>query len=323
MTRVLLASALALLGTALVYGLLGLVELLQGNHARAAELLARSDLNEIYVKYHLALAEEAAERKRFERDVALARRIQVSFLPPEMPQIPGVEIYGGNIPSRGVSGDYYQVVKREDHDDVAVIIADVSGKGIAASLLTGYVDALFLAYLGAGHPPHEVFNRVSPQMNGKTPVEAFALGQMRTAALSSVATKWCAVEDADEMAIMGSGHQALPQVAASGLADAVDAFCEGIRELIRRHPYTRKDYFHVYLNDMGESALEILINIFHEAPDWGTELRERQRFLLDDVYTWIASGIGDEFVGAELAFAMDPISAVMCLRRILSTRRWR
>jgi ornithine cyclodeaminase len=45
-------------------------------------------------------------------------------------------------------------------------------------------------------------------------VEAFALGQLRTAALSSVATKWCSAEDADEMAIMGSGHQALPQVAA-------------------------------------------------------------------------------------------------------------
>ena len=45
-------------------------------------------------------------------------------------------------------------------------------------------------------------------------VEAFALGQMRTAALSSVATRWSALEDAEEMAILGSGHQALPQVAA-------------------------------------------------------------------------------------------------------------
>ena len=39
---------------------------------------------------NLALAEEAAERKRFERDVALARRIQVNFLPPETPQTRGV-----------------------------------------------------------------------------------------------------------------------------------------------------------------------------------------------------------------------------------------
>ena len=45
-------------------------------------------------------------------------------------------------------------------------------------------------------------------------IEAFALGQMRTASLSSVATKWCSVADADEMAIMGSGHQARPQVSA-------------------------------------------------------------------------------------------------------------
>jgi serine phosphatase RsbU (regulator of sigma subunit) len=124
--------------------------------------------------HNLALAEEAAERERFERDVALARRIQVNFLPPDTPQASGFEIYGGNIPSRGVSGDYYQVVERPEHGDLAVIIADVSGKGIAASLLTGYVDALCLAYLGEGHPPDEVFNRVSPQMNAKTPAEAFA-----------------------------------------------------------------------------------------------------------------------------------------------------
>ncbi len=123
---------------------------------------------------NLALAEEAAERQRFERDVTLARRIQVALLPAEMPQLPGVEIYGHNTPSRGVSGDYYQVVERAGGDEVAIVIADVSGKGIAASLLTGYVDALFNAYLGEGFGPREIFSRVSPQMNRKTPVEQFA-----------------------------------------------------------------------------------------------------------------------------------------------------
>ena len=123
---------------------------------------------------NLALAEEAAERQRFEREVTLARRIQVALLPAEMPQLPGVEIYGRNTPSRGVSGDYYQVVERADGDEVAIVIADVSGKGIGASLLTGYVDALVNAYLGENLEPAEIFNRVSPQMNAKTPVESFA-----------------------------------------------------------------------------------------------------------------------------------------------------
>lgn len=63
--------------------------------------------------------------------------------------------------------------------------------------------------------------------------------------------------------------------------DKVEAFCEGVRELIRLHPYMRKDYFHVYLNNLGPSSLDVLVYVFWETPDWSTELRERQRFLLD------------------------------------------
>lgn len=43
-------------------------------------------------------------------------------------------------------------------------------------------------------------------------IEAFALGQLRTAAIAGIATRWLSREDADEMAIIGTGHQALPQV---------------------------------------------------------------------------------------------------------------
>lgn len=63
--------------------------------------------------------------------------------------------------------------------------------------------------------------------------------------------------------------------------DKIEAFCEGIRELVRLHPYMRKDYFHVYLNSLGASSLDVLVYVFWETPDWSTELRERQRFLLD------------------------------------------
>lgn len=63
--------------------------------------------------------------------------------------------------------------------------------------------------------------------------------------------------------------------------ERIDAFCEGIRELIRRHPYTRKDSFHVYLNQFGPHSLDILVYMFFTAPDWGTELRERHRLAVD------------------------------------------
>ncbi|MCG6921385.1 MAG: mechanosensitive ion channel family protein [Acidobacteria bacterium] len=63
--------------------------------------------------------------------------------------------------------------------------------------------------------------------------------------------------------------------------EKIDVLCEGIRELVRRHPYTRKDYFHVYLNQYGPSSLDILLYIFWETPDWATELRERHRLAVD------------------------------------------
>lgn len=63
--------------------------------------------------------------------------------------------------------------------------------------------------------------------------------------------------------------------------EQLDAFCEGIRELIRRHPYTRKDYYHVYFNDFGSSSLDILLYCFVACPDWAIELRERHRLLTD------------------------------------------
>ena len=63
--------------------------------------------------------------------------------------------------------------------------------------------------------------------------------------------------------------------------EKIAAFCEGIRELLRVHPYTRKDYYQVWLNEFAGSSLDILVYVFWKTPDWPTELRERHRFMLD------------------------------------------
>jgi len=75
--------------------------------------------------------------------------------------------------------------------------------------------------------------------------------------------------------------------------EKIDAFCEGIRELVRRHPYTRKDYFHVYLNEFGSDSLQILVYVFFATPDWATELRERHRLGVDIIR--LATDLGVEF----------------------------
>lgn len=75
--------------------------------------------------------------------------------------------------------------------------------------------------------------------------------------------------------------------------NTIEAFCEGIRELIRNHPYTRKDYYHVWLNAFNNSSLDVLLYCFVKTPDWATELREKHRLFLDILR--IAKELGVEF----------------------------
>jgi MscS family membrane protein len=75
----------------------------------------------------------------------------------------------------------------------------------------------------------------------------------------------------------------------------IEAFCEGIRQIILAHKWTRKDMFHVYLNQLGASSLDILLYCFWKVPDRSTELSERHRLLLDILR------LGDE-LGVSFAF---------------------
>jgi phosphoserine phosphatase RsbU/P len=127
---------------------------------------------------NVALAEGAAERQRLEWELKQARRIQVGLFPQELPELPGYEIYAGNVPSRGVSGDYYEVIERADGTECVLLVADVSGKGMSASLLTGYLEALASVPIEAGLAPHEVFNRISGPLCRRTPSDRFATVMM-------------------------------------------------------------------------------------------------------------------------------------------------
>ena len=121
------------------------------------------------------LAEEALERERLERDVALARQIQVGLLPDALPEIDGWQLYAHNIPSRGVSGDFYKI-EHIDNGNCVIMVADVSGKGIAASLLTASLEALAAGPIHDGVAPEKIFSRISHLLFERTPPEKFATG---------------------------------------------------------------------------------------------------------------------------------------------------
>lgn len=87
--------------------------------------------------------------------------------------------------------------------------------------------------------------------------------------------------------------------------DKMVQFVEGIRQLIKDHPHTRKDYFHVYYNQFGPSSLDILLYVFHEVPDWSIELQERERLFVDIVKLAAKLGVNFAFPTQTIHLAKD------------------
>lgn len=80
---------------------------------------------------------EANEKRKFESELRIAREVQSVLLPNKDPDIQGYRIMGTNTPARIISGDYFDYIPLgpPESGKTAIIIADVSGKGVAAGLL--------------------------------------------------------------------------------------------------------------------------------------------------------------------------------------------
>ncbi len=86
------------------------------------------------------LVEQQLEKQRLEEEMRLARQIQEGLQPTEVPEVEGLEIATLAIPSRHVAGDYFDVVELEGNRAL-LAIADVTGKGMPASLLMSNLQA--------------------------------------------------------------------------------------------------------------------------------------------------------------------------------------
>jgi sigma-B regulation protein RsbU (phosphoserine phosphatase) len=90
------------------------------------------------------LLQTAAEKKRLEEELRIARQIQMSLLPRGPLDVPGLAVTGLCVPAREVGGDYYDFFKLPG-DLLGVLIADVSGKGTSAALYMAELKGLVLS----------------------------------------------------------------------------------------------------------------------------------------------------------------------------------
>ena len=124
---------------------------------------------------------ETLERKTIEQELALAASIQEGLFPDRMPTITGYEVAARSRPARQCGGDYYDALAIEIMDGEAssggrpylLCVADVSGKGLPASLLMSNMQATLRALLGRFPSLVELAARTNELLHATSPSNKF------------------------------------------------------------------------------------------------------------------------------------------------------
>ena len=147
-----------------VYGTYGAIILIGGF---AASLLA----SRIRAQVRAAIA-EGENRRRFERDLEIARTIQQGLLPDEPPRVPGYDIAGFSDPADQTGGDYYDALTLDD-GRVAISLGDVTGHGIGPALIASVCRAYVRAGLAGSTDLESVFESVNSALAADLPDDRF------------------------------------------------------------------------------------------------------------------------------------------------------
>jgi sigma-B regulation protein RsbU (phosphoserine phosphatase) len=118
------------------------------------------------------LLEEQMVKNRLEEELSLAKTIQEGLLPNPIPQISGFDIAAVNISSRQVGGDYFDILKLSN-DGYILAIADVTGKGIPASLLMANLQSMLHALAPLSVSLEEATDRINNIIYENTPSNKF------------------------------------------------------------------------------------------------------------------------------------------------------
>lgn len=128
----------------------------------------------IYAIYRdITERKRAAEaRIRLQEESRLARNIQTNFLPKSNPQIEGYDIAGKNVSALNVGGDYYDFIRLDEYR-IAIGLGDVSGKGLAASLVMANLQATIRGLALFDLDPKECLERANRLLFRSTDARTF------------------------------------------------------------------------------------------------------------------------------------------------------
>jgi phosphoserine phosphatase RsbU/P len=152
-----------------------------------------------YSLQHAQIYSQLTEKKKLDHEIEVAREIQRILLPSKAPEVPGFNCAALNIPAQQVSGDYFDFIQ-VDNERWGVAVADVSGKGIPASLIMTMCRSVLRSKAPGNLSPAEVLRQVNRQLYPDIREDMFitmiymvldASGKLTLARAGHEAALWC------------------------------------------------------------------------------------------------------------------------------------
>lgn len=112
------------------------------------------------------------EQERIRKELEMCRQIQREMLPKVPLKLPFAEVQGVSIPAREVGGDFFNYFSMASRE-VAILVGDVSGKGVPAALLMANIQATLKAKLPAAGDLASLLKELDEEVNASTPTETF------------------------------------------------------------------------------------------------------------------------------------------------------
>jgi len=134
---------------------------LNESHTRSIKDLMKINQNLVQANADLVAAQaQLIEKERLERELQVGQEIQRSILPQTLPAIPGIELGVLMEPARMVGGDFYDILTLKNNK-AALVIGDVTDKGIPAAIFMAQTFALVHAAISPGISPRATLLKVN------------------------------------------------------------------------------------------------------------------------------------------------------------------
>lgn len=118
------------------------------------------------------LVEAEEESRRYQQELVIAASIQHGLMAVTIPEVPFATLSGRNLSCKAIGGDFFDAVNTED--GLAVVLADVSGKGVSAALLASTLQGMIYSQLTAHTPLTEIVASANRYLTSKHIGEKYA-----------------------------------------------------------------------------------------------------------------------------------------------------